>query len=158
MTDVLIAGVGNVFFGDDAFGVEVARRLADDPPPGSRVTDFGIRAVHLAYELLEPIRLCIIADCTCRGERPGSLYVIEPSLALDPQSTVADAHGMDLSVVFAAVRELGGRLPGTLVVGCEPASIDPGMGLSPEVARAVPSAVSLIRDLVCSPPRLERPT
>jgi hydrogenase maturation protease len=147
MTRVLVAGVGNLFFGDDAFGVEVARRLAPAPPPGATVTDFGIRAIHLAYELLNPVDLCIVVDCMPRGGTPGTLYVLEPehdSFA----GAVADAHAMSLPVVFAAVRELGGTMPRTLIVGCEPAEVEPGMGLTPAVERAVPEALALIHELV----------
>lgn len=147
MTPVLVAGVGNLFFGDDAFGVEVARRLAVEPPPAARVLDIGIRAVHLAYELLAPHALCIVIDCARRGGAPGTLYVIEPE-ADPPAGGIASAHGMNLPVVFSTVRELGGHLPRTLIVGCEPADLEPGIGLSPEVARAVPEAVELVRELI----------
>lgn len=147
MTRVLVAGVGNLFFRDDAFGVEVARQLVASPPPDAAVADFGIRAMHLAYELLTPVELCIVADCMPRGGAPGTLYVVEPDVAGGPRA-VGDAHGMSLPAVFAAVRELGGRLPRMLVVGCEPEVVDPGIGLSPPVARAVPGAVELIRELI----------
>lgn len=149
MTRVLVAGVGNVFFGDDAFGVEVARGLAAAPPADAKVSDFGIRARHLAFELLEPFELCVVADCMPRGGAPGTLYVVEPDPA-GAHGSLADAHAMNLETVFAAVRELGGRLPYTIIVGCEPATIDPGMGLSPAVAGAVPAAIQLIRDLITS--------
>lgn len=151
MTAALIAGVGNIFFGDDGFGVEVARRLAGAPPPGARVVDFGIRAIHLAYELLAPLELCVIVDCVTRGRRPGTLYVVEP----DPDETngaVPDAHGMNLHATFAAVRELGGRLPRLLLVGCEPESLEPGIGLSPAVTAALPGAVELVRRIIHAPP------
>lgn len=147
MTRVLVAGVGNVFFGDDGFGVEVARRCG--PLPDARVTDFGIRSIHLAFELLEPFELCIVADCMPRGGTPGTLYVVEPEL--DDAGGLADAHGMDLRVVSCAVRELGGILPRMVIVGCEPASVEPRLGLSASVAAAIPGAVELIRELVESP-------
>ena len=150
MTRVLVAGVGNVFFGDDAFGVEVARRLALAPPPHTKVEDFGIRARHLAYELLAPFELCVVVDCMPRGGPPGTLYVLEPDLD-DAAGSVADAHAMNVTTVFAAVRELGGRLPRTLIVGCEPHELDAGMGLSPAVANAVPAAVDLIVGLITQP-------
>ncbi len=150
MTRVLVAGIGNVFFGDDAFGVEVVRQLAERPPPDARIADFGIRARHLAYELLEPFELCIVVDCMPRGGPPGTLYVLEPSVDEVP-GALADGHGMNVAIVFSAVRELGGRMPRTLVVGCEPASIEPGMGLTDAVARAVPGAADLVRELVTSP-------
>lgn len=150
MTRVLVAGIGNVFFGDDAFGVEVVRQLAERPPPDARIADFGIRARHLAYELLEPFELCIVVDCMPRGGPPGTLYVLEPSVDEVP-GALADGHGMNVAIVFSAVRELGGRMPRTLVVGCEPASIEPGMGLTDAVARAVSGAADLVRELVTSP-------
>jgi hydrogenase maturation protease len=143
----LVAGVGNLFFGDDGFGVEVARYLSREPPPGAAVADFGIRALHLAYELAGACSLCIVADCVARGGAPGTLYVIDPDLG-ETAGAVADAHGMNLGVAFAAARELGGTLPTVLVVGCEPVSVEPGIGLSDPVARAVPAAAALIRELV----------
>lgn len=150
---VLVAGIGNVFFGDDGFGVEVARWLLEAPPPSTKVEDFGIRAIHLAYELLNPHALCIVADCMPRGGPPGSLYLLEPA-AIPEAGAVADAHGMNLEVVFAAVRALGGSAPRTLVVGCEPETVEPGIGLSSAVARAIPEAVQMIRDLITSPPEV----
>ncbi len=149
MTRVLIAGIGNVFFGDDAFGVEVARQLALAPPSGAKVGDFGIRARDLAYELLAPFALCVVADCMPRGGAPGTLYVLEPDLA-EVTGSLTDAHAMNLSTVFAAVRELGGTPPPTLIVGCEPQAVEVGMGLSAAVAAAVPAALELIRDLITS--------
>jgi hydrogenase maturation protease len=146
---VLVAGVGNLFFGDDGFGVAVAQRLAGAPPPSARVEDYGIRAIHLAFALSDPLGppdLCIIADCMARGRAPGTLYVVEPDVTTT--GGVADAHGMNLPVVFAAVRELGGQMPRTLIVGCEPASLEPGIGLSDVVEGAVPAAIEMIRDLL----------
>ncbi len=150
MTRILVAGIGNLFFGDDAFGTEVARRLAADPPEGARVADFGIRTIHLAYELLEPLDLCVVVDCMARGGAPGTLYVIEPELDDALPGVAADAHAMNVPLVLSAVRDLGGALPRTVVVGCEPVSTEPGIGLSAIVASAVPGAIDLIRDLVAS--------
>jgi hydrogenase maturation protease len=149
MTRVRVAGVGNVFFHDDGFGVEVAHVLATAPPPDTTVTDIGIRAIHFAYDLLEPVSLCIVADCMTRGGAPGTLYVIEPEVDGEA-GTLANAHGMNLPIVFAALRELGGVLPPLLVVGCEPQTIEPGIGLSATVRAAVPAAAKLIRDLITS--------
>src|SRR5512140_859755 len=143
MNRALIAGVGNLFF-----GVEVARQLAGSPPTNATVTDFGIRALHFAYELLNPVSLCIVADCMPRGGDPGTLYVLEPELDGATATSIADGHGMSLPVVFSAVRELGGVVPRVLVVGCEPEMTELGVGLSPSVRRAVPAAVELIRELV----------
>jgi hydrogenase maturation protease len=159
MTRILVAGIGNMFFGDDGFGVEVARCLIAAPPADARVTGFGIRAVHLAFELLMPYELCIVVDCTPRGGDPGTLYVLEHEVPGEAEAagdidlfggSASDAHSLCLPAVLAAVRYLGGRLPRLLVVGCEPGAVEPGIGLSVEVADAVPGAVALIRALIAS--------
>jgi hydrogenase maturation protease len=153
---VLVAGVGNVFLGDDGFGVEVARRLAGEPLPGwVRVADFGIRGVHLAYELLEGYETAILVDASPRGEAPGTVYVIEPELDGQPgpafpdaPGALVDGHGMEPDAVFALLKALGGDIPRLLVVGCEPAQVTERMGLSPPVAGAVDQAVAVVRELI----------
>jgi hydrogenase maturation protease len=148
MTSVLVAGAGNIFRGDDGFGVEVARRLAEAPlPPGVSVQDYGIRALHLAYALLEPPDLLIVADAVSRGEAPGTLYLIEPD-ALGDTGALADPHGMSLTTVFDGVRALGGTLPRVLIVGCEPAELGETMGLSGPVEAAIAPAVRMIREVL----------
>ena len=118
-TRILVAGIGNVFLGDDGFGVALAGRLARaEPRPGVEVVDFGIRGMDLAYALLEDYDVAILLDATPKGEPPGTLYVIEPHV--DPGAVALDAHGMDPVKVLALTRELGGSPPRTLVVGCEP--------------------------------------
>jgi len=118
-TRILVAGIGNVFLGDDGFGVALAGRLARAAPrSGVEVVDFGIRGMDLAYALLEDYDAAILLDATPRGEPPGTLYVIEPRV--EPGEVALDAHGMDPVKVLALARELGGTPPRTLVVGCEP--------------------------------------
>lgn len=144
---VLVAGVGNVFFGDDGFGPEVARvLLAQAPVPGAKVEDFGIRGLHLAYELLNGYDRAIIIDAVPRGDVAGTLYVIEPDTTVLPATP--DAHSMDLGNVFAYLRTLGGEPPLLTIVGCEPENIEPGMGLSDAVARSVEGAAALVRRLL----------
>jgi hydrogenase maturation protease len=153
---VLVAGVGNVFLGDDGFGVEVARRLAGEPLPGwVRVGDFGIRGVHLAYELLEGYETAILVDAAPRGDAPGTVYVIEPDLDGQPDpvtedgtGVLVDAHGMEPDAVFGLLKALGGEMPRLLVVGCEPAEVSERMGLSPPVAGAVDQALAVVRELI----------
>jgi hydrogenase maturation protease len=148
--EVLVAGVGNIFLGDDGFGVEVARRLAGAPlPEGVRVVDFGIRGVHLAFELLDGVRTLVLVDALARGESPGTVWVIErdPECASDP-ARATDAHGLDPDTVLATLAGLGGRLDRVLVVGCEPACVEEGIGLSEPVARAVDTAVDAVRGLL----------
>lgn len=144
---VLVAGVGNIFLGDDGFGVEVARRLLADPLPGhARVADFGIRGVHLAYEILEGYGTLILIDAMSRGQPPGTLTVIEPE-AGGLKSAQLDGHSLDPASVLGLVEKLGGKVR-TLVVGCEPATLEEGIGLSPVVEEAVERAVALVRDLI----------
>lgn len=154
---VLVAGIGNIFLGDDAFGVEVARRLARRGlPDGVRVVDFGIRGFDLALALLDDDDAAILVDATPRGEAPGTLYVIEPDLdAVDEPGTSGagiEPHSLDPVKVLRLVKALGGRPSRLLVVGCEPATFgEEGggqMGLSAPVAAALEEAVSLIESLV----------
>ncbi|ACZ86739.1 hydrogenase maturation protease [Streptosporangium roseum] len=146
---ILLAGVGNVFLGDDGFGVTVARRLADmDLPDGVGVTDFGIRGIHLAYELTGGgYDATILIDAASRDGPPGTLYVLEPSPDECPGSFV-DAHAMTPESVLALAGTLGGATGRVLLVGCEPADLSPGMELSPRVADAVGRAVELVLELV----------
>jgi hydrogenase maturation protease len=148
----LIACVGNIFLGDDGFGVEVARRLATRKlPEGVRAVDFGIRGVHLAYEMADKsYETVILVDATPRGGAPGTVYLIEPDLDRlgEAGAGAADAHGMDPQTVFALLRTLGGNPGKVLIVGCEPASTDDEIGLSEPVAAAVEEAVKLIFELL----------
>jgi hydrogenase maturation protease len=151
---ILVAGVGNIFRGDDAFGVEVVRRLAARPlPDGVRAADFGIRGHDLAYAILDGYDAVILVDAaaraarpsktakqallqaeadergagdrTDRGEQPGTLYALE----LDPNEPagprLVEGHGIDLPAVFGLVRALGGTFPPVYLVGCEPAELGP---------------------------------
>jgi hydrogenase maturation protease len=119
---ILVAGIGNVFLGDDGFGVEVARRLQRHAlPQDVEVHDFGIRGMDLAYALLEDWTAAILLDATPRGRPPGTLYVIEPDLeAID---VAPEAHGMDPVKVLALAMAMGGTPARTLVLGCEPQSV-----------------------------------
>ena|SRR5581483_7605209 len=149
MGRILVAGIGNIFLGDDAFGVEVARRLAaEDLPPEVRVVDFGIRSLHLAYELLEGgYDATILVDATIRGGLPGTVYLMEPDVSgIAPAP--ADAHSMHPGAVFTAIRSLGGEPGRVLLVGCEPGSVEEGMGLTGPVSGALDAAVRLVREVV----------
>jgi hydrogenase maturation protease len=152
---VLVAGIGNIFQSDDAFGVEVATLLAGRTfPPGVRVEDFGIRGVHLAYELLEGYDGLVLIDAVPMGEPPGTLAVIAPELDMGGGGETAgdvpavDAHTMNPDVVLATLRRLGGSVGEILIVGCQPADLRDGMGLTPPVAAAVGAAAQLCFQLV----------
>ncbi|MDN3355743.1 hydrogenase maturation protease [Actinomadura sp. DC4] len=143
---ILVAGVGNIFLGDDGFGVEVARRLAGTELPGGvDVGDFGIRGIHLAYEL-SAYDTTILVDATPRGAEPGTLCALELEQG-EPQSVV-DAHGMTPDTVLDLVGVVGGEMRRVLLVGCEPGDVSPGMELSPPVAAAIEPAIRLVRELI----------
>jgi hydrogenase maturation protease len=147
MKRILVAGVGNIFFGDDGFGVEVSRRLSERAlPEGVQVKDFGIRGLDLTYALLDGWDAAILVDALPRGGDPGTLYVIDP--AADAGPPVLDPHAMHPARVLAMARELGGTPPILRVVGCEPgAAEEMQMGLSPAVAAAVDPACTLVEQL-----------
>jgi hydrogenase maturation protease len=153
---VLIAGVGNIFLGDDAFGVEVAGRLARlELPAGVGVTDFGIRGLDLTYALLDGYEAVILVDAASRGGAPGTLYVIEPaadeSSETEGAGLLVEGHGMDPVKVLRLARAMGGVVKRLLVVGCEPTPVeDPEEfqdGLSEPVRTAVDEAIPLILSL-----------
>ncbi|GAC1346064.1 MAG: hypothetical protein NVSMB27_09060 [Ktedonobacteraceae bacterium] len=160
---ILIACIGNIFMGDDGFGVEVARKLMSKQyPEGVRVVDFGIRGIELAYTLLDDYDALVLVDAIPRGGSPGTLYLIEPDLSnMSPEKGVEagraalDAHSMDPVKVLAFARTLGAQPIQTLLVGCEPAVFGDGedyaemqMGLSDPVQAAVDEAVKMIDSLV----------
>jgi hydrogenase maturation protease len=152
--NVLVAGIGNIFLGDDAFGCEVAQRLLRRPQPqGVRVVDFGIRSFDLSYALLEKPDLTLFIDATPRGEAPGTLYTVEIDPAEEDAGEVAiEMHSMNPVLILNMVRSLGGSFGRVLLVGCEPESfgeeLEGRMGLSEPVAAAVDEAVRMVEALV----------
>lgn len=149
---ILVAGIGNIFLGDDAFGVEVVKRLAFTGLAGNvDVVDYGIRSLDLAYALMDGYDLAILVDAVGRGGAPGTLYVIEPEIDGDNGASI-DAHSMNPVAVLQTVVALGGRPKRVLVVGCEPETLGDelhgAMGLSPTVEAAVEPAVALVRSLI----------
>lgn len=155
-TTTLVAGVGNIFLGDDGFGVETVRQLASKALPGHvEAVDIGVRGVHLAYQLLDGYDTLVLIDATERGGDPGTLYLIEADRAgrIAPQEALLDGHRMSPDAVLTLLETLcagtGCTPPGrTLVVGCEPACVEEGIGLSDPVAAAVPEAVNMVLRLV----------
>lgn len=145
---ILVAGVGNIFLGDDGFGCEVARRLAGRPQPdGVRVVDYGIRGMHLAYDLLEGYDALVIVDALPGAGQPGDITVLEVGPE-DLGTGQFDAHGMDPVAVLANLESLGGELPRTLIVGCQPLDLEENIGLTPAVSAAVDVAVTTVGRLL----------
>jgi hydrogenase maturation protease len=150
-----VAGVGNVFLGDDGFGVEVVRRLAGRKlPEGVEVVDFGIRGMDLIYALQDDYEVVVFVDATPRGEEPGTVYLLEPEIEEDGE-VVLDTHGMDPVKVIKFACALGAKPTRTFVVGCEPQVVVSGedyedmlMELSEPVRAAVEEAVNLVESLV----------
>jgi hydrogenase maturation protease len=145
---ILVAGIGNIFLGDDGFGVEVIRRLSHQLPRGVRVVDFGIRGYDLAYALLDGHDFTILVDAVGRGGAPGTLFVIEPDVT---GQSAMDAHAMNPESVLQLARAIGPVRGRVVLVGCEPATLggeEGHMGLSDPVLAAVDGAAHLIEDLV----------
>ncbi|GAA5198858.1 hydrogenase maturation protease [Arthrobacter gyeryongensis] len=160
---VLVAGVGNIFLRDDGFGPEVARRLASESrllTSDVRVVDYGIRGMHLAYDLLDHVDVLVLVDAVPSepapsledpgqsGSAAGSIRVMRIRAEdLDGRAAL-DPHGMNPAAVLGRLRTLGGELPTTYVVGCVPADVSEGIGLSDPVSAAVPEAVSAVVSLL----------
>jgi hydrogenase maturation protease len=153
---VLVAGIGNVFLGDDGFGVEVVGRLdAGSLPDSVDVADYGIRGVHLAYELLDgAYDSVILVDAVPTGEAPGTVSVLEVDPAGvrsetrdAPAPVPIDGHGMTPTAVLALLANLGGVVDRVLVVGCEPAVVEERMALSDVVRASVDEAAGLVAEL-----------
>jgi hydrogenase maturation protease len=152
----LIAGIGNVFLGDDGFGVEVLRRLAGRPlPPGTDIADIGVLGVQLANQLLDGYDTAVLVDATRRGGEPGTLYLIDAARAepVEPGHALLDGHRMTPDAVLALLDTLsagtGGQRPRAVwVLGCEPAELHEHVGLSAPVAAAVDEAVRLVLETV----------
>jgi len=154
--NILVACIGNIFLGDDGFGVVVARALlARHLPDQVEVVDFGIRGFDLIYALLDGYDLVLFVDAAPRGGEPGSLYVIEPDLSefedADPRTLMVEPHGMNPLKVLAIAKSMGAVFKKILIVGCEPATLGPEegqIGLSEKIEAAVPEAVALVESLI----------
>ena len=146
---VLVAGIGNIFLGDDGFGPEVVQNLAAGPPlPGQvRLVDYGIRGLHLAYDLLAGYDALVLVDAVPGAGRPGDLVTIQITVE-DLGDGEFDGHGMEPAAVLSSLPSLGGELPPTYVVGCRPGDVGEGIGLTPAVQNAVPAAAAVVRRLV----------
>lgn len=152
---ILVAGIGNIFLGDDGFGVEVVNRLSSRGlPAGARIVDFGIRGLDLAYALLDGPDVTILVDACPRGGSPGDLYVVEPDLnsieGAEANATV-DAHSMNPMNVIRSAKAMGGKLGKILLLGCEPETLGPeegSIGLSKSVSAAVDRAIPVLESLL----------
>ena len=150
---ILVAGIGNIFRGDDAFGVEVAQRLLRRPqPPDVRVVDFGIRGMDLVYALLDGYEAVVFVDAVPRGEAPGTLYVLEPDVAAaTPDGPVMEAHGLDPVKVLRLAASMGATVQRLFLIGCEPTppgDDEAAMEMSAAARAAVDEAVPLVESLV----------
>jgi len=153
---VLIAGIGNIFNGDDSFGVAVAHRLSSWAcPEGVRIVDFGIRALDLAFAFLDGYDLTILVDATSQGGAPGTLYIIEPNidgLAGNHADALVNSHGLDPVKVLALAKSMGAQFQRILLIGCEPLTVGEEEGgimkLSEVVDASVDRAAGMIKELV----------
>ncbi len=146
---ILVAGIGNIFLGDDGFGPEVMRHIPRElAGPRVRLVDYGIRGMHLAYDLLDGCTGLVLVDAIPSRGAPGTVHVFEADHESLGAGAGLDAHAMDPAAVFASLNALGGTPPYTVVVGCEVASVEDGIGLSTTVAAAVQPAARTVADVV----------
>jgi hydrogenase maturation protease len=151
---ILVAGIGNIFHGDDAFGVEAVRELVQQElPEGVDVIDFGIRGYDLAYKIMDGYAATVLIDATARGNAPGTLYLIQPDTEelAKIEAKPPDGHNLDPVHVLGLVQSLGGKIGRLYLVGCEPAVLeteDGQIGLSESVQAALPGAIDMIRVLL----------
>jgi hydrogenase maturation protease len=155
---MLVAGAGNIFLSDDAFGVEVVQRMLGTPlPDGVELIDSGIRGVHLAYKLLDGYDVLVLVDAAPRGLAPGTVSLIEVDTSQietsagavsEGQSALVDAHGLEPGAILRMLGSLGGHVATVFVVACEPATVEDGIGLSQVVQDAVPAAIELVGQLI----------
>lgn len=162
MSRTLVAGIGNIFMGDDGFGCEVAQRLSRCTVPAEvDVVDFGIRAMDLSYTLSEGYDLVILIDTVKRGGAPGTVYVLQPDLSdsdsqIGPGAPLMAAHDLDLATILPSLGSLGERCPRVLLVGCEPECLGGEygyIGLSAAVSAAVEKAADEVQTLLKELPR-----
>jgi hydrogenase maturation protease len=154
--NILVAGIGNIFNGDDAFGVEVVQRLARRPQPANvKLTDFGIRGLDLTYALLESYDAAILVDAAARGHVPGTVTIVQPEVHdtpdLLPEDMMISGHDLDPGKVLKLVAALGGGCGRIILVACEPFDCggeEGAMGLSPAVAAAIEPAVATVENLI----------
>lgn len=158
---LLVVGIGNLFLSDDGFGPEVVRRMVEDAQEPVdewvRLVDYGIRGMHLAYDLLDGYDALVIVDAIPGTGRAGDITVLEVGPD-DLGEGDFDAHGMNPVAVLGTLGCLGGVLPPTYVVGCQPATVEEGIGLSAAVSAAVPQAIDAVRrllDRLSSPEHVE---
>ena len=164
MAGVLVACVGNIFLADDGFGSAVGATLATrEIPEGVKVVDYGIRSVHLVYDLMDGYDVLVVVDTVSQQSGgPGTLYVIEPDLGAQEAPEVLNPHDLSPGGVMALLPSLGGQVRRILVVGCQPASLDEGIGLTDAVRAAVEPAADLVlgvvaRELAAGPPSDAQP-
>jgi hydrogenase maturation protease len=146
---ILVAGIGNIFLGDDGFGSEVVRHVPvrqDDS--GVRVVDYGIGGMHLAYDLLDDWDALVLVDAIPNRGSSGALHIFEADHESHSGTAALDAHSMDPAAVFDSLKALGGQPPYTVVIGCEVENVDEGIGLTEAVAGAVPRAIDAVKEVV----------
>ncbi len=149
---ILVAGIGNIFLGDDAFGVEMVQRLSATPlPPEVTLADFGIRSFDLAYAMAEDYDVTILLDAISQGQPPGTVSLIEPDIIGSHMGDPIDAHNMNPMRALQMASSLGGQPRRLYLIACEPAVLETEegqLGLSDQIEAAIPTAIEMLRTLL----------
>lgn len=151
---VMIAGAGNMFLKDDGFGGAVIKKMLNKKfPEGVEIKDFGTGGLKLAYDLMKGYDGLVLIDASKRGEKPGTLYIIEPDeKEFNPdlaEGDLIDPHGADPATVLRFVKAVGAWPAKVLIVACEPETVDDfEIGLSDHVSASVDEAVQLVVEII----------
>jgi hydrogenase maturation protease len=155
--NILVAGVGNVLWGDDGFGVEVIQRLRNEPLPGDvRLTEIGTGGINLVQDLMDPFEALVVIDAVDHGRNPGTVMLIDPEVAdveemapMEKYDFLADMHYTKPERAFMLAKALGWLPEQFVLLGCQPEDVERlGTGLSEPVAAAVDVAVAEVHRLV----------
>ncbi len=144
---VRVIGIGNDLRGDDAAGLEVARRLrAGDLPPGVEVSEGGGEALDL-LELWSGAETVILIDAVRSGAPAGTLHRLDASRAPLPTGLErTSSHTVSIAEAVELARELGRLPPEVIVFGIEGARAQAGAPLSDGVQQGVERAVRAVRE------------
>lgn len=147
MKKTLILGVGNYLMSDDGLSVHVLERLQADNliPDNIQMIDGGTCGLDLLQYLEGVSNLIIIDAIKTRNGIPGSIIRLEGDKVPAYLSLKISPHDIGLPDLLATAK-LRDLYPEKIVVfGIQPASLELGVELSPEIASKVDELIELIQ-------------
>ncbi len=156
--EIVVVGLGNSYRSDDGVGIVAAAALSDLALPGVRVVTGIVEPMSL-LEAWSGARLAVVIDAAVMiPSMPGRVR----RCTLDGVVTASEglsSHSIHIGRTHALGQALG-RVPDALVVfAIEVADTGHGVGLTPQVAGAVPEVVGMaVAEInrTCGPARRSR--